>query len=211
MDQPATALDQFGRLRHWCEGPACTEHRSFAEGIASFPSLRNVQEGNDHVSHLPCSVVGVWSGRPVFSLAVRLPSDPWLPFLPGRDRPRSGTEPTRRALAGESACPVFRAGLRTALYAARSRSRAGGPRFTYVPAGAGAHRRAAADPLWHRAHRTGADPLVVPGPPRSGEARPHCLVALPTYRHRLWGRVVGLSYPPPCFTPGVCRSQGPSF
>jgi len=33
MDQPATALDQFGRLRHWCEGPACTEHRSFAEGI----------------------------------------------------------------------------------------------------------------------------------------------------------------------------------
>src|SRR5215472_11244200 len=42
MGQPATALDQFRWLRHWCERSACPEHYSFVgrrEIIMSFGSF----------------------------------------------------------------------------------------------------------------------------------------------------------------------------
>src|SRR5437763_793008 len=35
------SVSQFQRLRHWCKGPACAEHRSFAEGMTSRPSLKD--------------------------------------------------------------------------------------------------------------------------------------------------------------------------
>src|SRR5207244_13166357 len=115
-----------------------------------------------------------------------------LPFLSGLNESRSGRDPTQRTLAGESPCPVFRAVFCIALYAAGSSSCARRRRFTRIPAGVGTHRWVAVDPVRHCAHRTCADPLVVKGAPRSGEARSIGLVAFGTYWHGLWGRMVGL-------------------
>src|SRR6266567_571765 len=134
---------------------------------------------------------------------MRPATDTWLSFLSRWDKPGRGAEPIHSALAGDAACALVCAGLRSGLDAAWSRSCLVWQHLEHVPAVAFAHRRAAAHPLWHRAHRTAADSVAIGHLPRSGQARPINLVALRAHRPDLWGELVGLCRPDSGRDPGA--------
>src|SRR5260370_11108321 len=109
---------------------------------------------------------------------MRPATDTWLSFLSRWDKPGRGAEPIHSALAGDAACALVCARLRGGLDAARSPSCLVWQHLEHVPAVAFAHRRAAAPPLWPRAHPTAPASPAFRHPPPSGPTRPLYLVAL---------------------------------
>src|SRR5258708_39828774 len=99
---------------------------------------------------------------------MRPATDTWLSFLSSWDKPGRGPEPIHSALAGDAACALVCAGLRSGLDAARSPSCLVWQHLEHVPAVAFAHRRASSPSLLPCAHPTSARFVGFRHPPPLG-------------------------------------------